>query len=1180
METGAVMKLWRLLLVTILLLTAAETGLATPLIWTGKSPMPIATSRASSGVVNGSIYVLGGSTATGVTNEVYVYDPAAPTPDGTGTWGLGGYLPEPRLAAAEGTKDGVIYLAGGIGSAVAGQSIVAFDAATGTSRMVGALNTPRARGTGAIVGDMFYVVGGSWSGRVWNSIEAFDVVSHTSAVIAALPEPREQAAVVNLNGKLYIMGGNNASGAPTTTCWVFDPADNSITPRASLPVALSVRNAVTWNGKIYVVGGVTSTGFPPSSWVTDVREYDPATDTWTTIGNFPTSRYGSMVKVVDSVLYVIGGENTLPGQTASRLAVNEAAVLGTGTDWQTKAPMPVAVHRAASGVAGGRIYVLGGVGNYNPLTGTYITDAVQQYDPTSDSWQLMPPLCFPMFGTGGVSDGGPIVYLPGGFDPYMNFLNTILAYNTTDGTCQQIGSLITPRSRVSGAIVGNKLYVVGGSAPNVAGIEDTIEEVDLATGVSTIKTSMFEPRAVAGVVAVNGKIYIIGGYDGSNVTGSCWEYDPVANVITAKQPMVQPMEVRKALHVNGRIYAVSVFPLADGYNLVQEYDIAADSWKIAARVPTSADVPSAEIVNGMLHVLGGLNANGALNRNEALKVADAVDTLPPATTVLVSGLGGKNGYFVSDVRLDFTVQDNPGGSGVARTEFSYDAVTWEVMSGLTMTLTTEGFTLLYFRSVDNAGNVESINAVGVQIDKTPAATAPAINGAVGRNGWYFSDVQVTLSAADSPGGSGVERIEYSLDNTSWVSYAGSLTFGEGIHSLYYRSFDNAGNCEPIGSVTVNIDKTLPVTTLSLQGPEGLNGWYTGGVTVSFSASDNLAGVDYTAYFLDGNPLKFYAAPFQITKQGTSVLHYFSEDKVGMQDHHHVGLKIDSEAPVVNHALLGTTGANGWYTSDVTVTLVASDTGSGIAAAEFSLDGVNWTIYTAPFVIATEGATTIMCRARDLAGNKSAVQSFSIKIDKGKAVASAAALGTLGENGIYVSNVQVSMAGSDAVSGLSRIEYSTDGATWSTYTAPLTITKEGMTTVYYRAVDVAGNVETPIGRLSFTVDKTAPVVATMDPFDNALDVPLDRKINIAFSETVTAGPSYGDIALKRGKRGNTGKFDAPSTSTINGSVLSIMAVEGLVKNSTYTVTVPAGAVKDHAGHELPTQFVFTFTTVKH
>lgn len=66
--------------------------------------------------------------------------------------------------------------------------------------------------------------------------------------------------------------------------------------------------------------------------------------------------------------------------------------------------------------------------------------------------------------------------------------------------------------------------------------------------------------------------------------------------------------------------------------------------------------------------------------------------------------------------------------------------------------------------------------------------------------------------------------------------------------------------------------------------------------------------------------------------------------------------IDGVPPITNIMLDGTLGQNNWYTSNVQVTISATDNegGSGVAKTEYSFDGINWTLYTESFTINTEG----------------------------------------------------------------------------------------------------------------------------------------------------------------------------------------------------------------------------------
>ena len=77
-----------------------------------------------------------------------------------------------------------------------------------------------------------------------------------------------------------------------------------------------------------------------------------------------------------------------------------------------------------------------------------------------------------------------------------------------------------------------------------------------------------------------------------------------------------------------------------------------------------------------------------------------------------------------------------------------------------------------------------------------------------------------------------------------------------------------------------------------------------------------------------------------------------------------------------------TGKNGWYTSDVTVTLTAKDDKSGVATTQYRYSGEEkWTEYTAPIELKKDGEYTIEFRSEDVRGNKEEVKTVVVKIDK-------------------------------------------------------------------------------------------------------------------------------------------------------------------------------------------------------
>lgn len=132
---------------------------------------------------------------------------------------------------------------------------------------------------------------------------------------------------------------------------------------------------------------------------------------------------------------------------------------------------------------------------------------------------------------------------------------------------------------------------------------------------------------------------------------------------------------------------------------------------------------------------------------------------------------------------------------------------------------------------------------------------------------------------------------------------------------------------------------------------------------------------------------------------------------------------DTTPPSCEADVSGRAGANGWYVSDVTVTITAQDEqgGSGLKSVSFTLDGNAWNEYIGPIALAGQGAKRVGYAAEDQAGNRSDVQWVAVKIDtKGPVVSLAPQVAALWPPDGSVVSVPVSASGSDVTSGLANL----------------------------------------------------------------------------------------------------------------------------------------------------------------
>ncbi|WP_187274491.1 OmpL47-type beta-barrel domain-containing protein [Paenibacillus sp. N3.4] len=191
--------------------------------------------------------------------------------------------------------------------------------------------------------------------------------------------------------------------------------------------------------------------------------------------------------------------------------------------------------------------------------------------------------------------------------------------------------------------------------------------------------------------------------------------------------------------------------------------------------------------------------------------------------------------------------------------------------------------------------------VGNSLPVTTAAVSPAQPD--GQNGWYVNPVTVTMAAIDHL--SGVAKTEYSLDGgTTWEPYANPLTLDKDAQNvLSYRSTDKAGNVEVAQTLTINVDKTAPVTTATLSPalPDGQNGWYVNPVTVTLGATDNLSGVAKTEYSLDGGTTwQTFMVPLTFDRDSKYTFSYRSTDHAGnVEISQTISFNVDRVAPTIS-----------------------------------------------------------------------------------------------------------------------------------------------------------------------------------------------------------------------------------------------------------------------------------------
>ncbi|MET9825378.1 MULTISPECIES: OmpL47-type beta-barrel domain-containing protein [unclassified Streptomyces] len=279
------------------------------------------------------------------------------------------------------------------------------------------------------------------------------------------------------------------------------------------------------------------------------------------------------------------------------------------------------------------------------------------------------------------------------------------------------------------------------------------------------------------------------------------------------------------------------------------------------------------------------------------------------------------------------------------------------------------------------------------------------------------------------------------------------------------------------------DTTAPATSAEVGGTQNADGAYVGSATVTLAATDEGgSGVERIEYAIGADGAwQPYTTPVVVDQVGEHTVRYRAFDKAGnAAEEKNVTFAVaapdtdDTTAPETSATLSGEKNADGAYIDMATVTVTASDTGSGVNTIEYAVGDGAWTAYTAPVMVHQVGEHTVRYRATDKAGNVAAEKSVAFTVaaappqDTTPPVTGATVDGTKNSDGAYVGSAKVTVnAADEGGSGVAGVEYSLDAGPYLAYTDPVVVDRVGRHTVAYRASDKAGNTSESL-TVSFTV----------------------------------------------------------------------------------------------------------------
>lgn len=345
-----------------------------------------------------------------------------------------------------------------------------------------------------------------------------------------------------------------------------------------------------------------------------------------------------LLLVVSGIYMVVSpgdGDGDGAGDSVAVPAGQTQPTLEAQPGWRSVANARVARQGVAATEADGTIWVFGGVGDGDRVSGRH-----EGYDPAIDSWKGGEDLPVPVQHAMAVTWQGTPVVLGGwrteGADARVA---TEKVWRVVNSRWTELPPLLQPRAAATAAVVGDRIIVTGG-VDRAGTLLDTTEIYD-GTGWK-LGAAVPTPRQMAAAASDGKLVYVVGGTTGTTDLATAEAYDPAANSWTTLPPLPQPRSDFGATSADGRLVAVGGESAGQVLASVVALDFVTRTWTALPDMEAARHGMAVESVGRTVYAIGGSTAagDGAVTASaESLKLgarrpqpATVWRTLPDAPT--------------------------------------------------------------------------------------------------------------------------------------------------------------------------------------------------------------------------------------------------------------------------------------------------------------------------------------------------------------------------------------------------------------------------------------------------------------------------------------------------------------------------------------------------------------------
>ena len=279
-----------------------------------------------------------------------------------------------------------------------------------------------------------------------------------------MPVGKWETGTASIDGRLYLFGGYTSGVRSSKRSDVFDPEDGSWARVQDMPSAITHMNAVLDGRTAWFAGGFKD-GYKGHA-IAEVWNYDLDKDRYTAAPLLPEPRAGGGLARVGRKLHYLGGLKADRDTDAEEHWILDLDHWASrSASWRNAAPLPVPRNQFSTVALGTRIYVIGG--QFHHDSEQLDQPRVDIYDTETGCWSRGPalPKGHSHAEAGTFVHSGRIYMVGGHTTPAGGgkAVDPDILVLRPGGDWELLGKLPMPLSSPAAAVIGNRLYVAGGS---------------------------------------------------------------------------------------------------------------------------------------------------------------------------------------------------------------------------------------------------------------------------------------------------------------------------------------------------------------------------------------------------------------------------------------------------------------------------------------------------------------------------------------------------------------------------------------------------------------------------------------------------------------------------------------------------------------------------------------------